>query len=83
MLTGDKLETAENIGKSCKLITPDMSILRMCQASLEDVSKYMDESLDIFTLAYANDKKLACLVEGDTLSIKLLLFFQFFYRFFM
>jgi len=28
MLTGDKLETAENIGKSCKLILPDMTILR-------------------------------------------------------
>ena len=24
MLTGDKLETAENIGESCKLITKDM-----------------------------------------------------------
>jgi phospholipid-transporting ATPase len=28
MLTGDKLETAENIAKSCKLIQPDMKILR-------------------------------------------------------
>lgn len=25
MLTGDKLETAENIGKSCQLLTPDMT----------------------------------------------------------
>lgn len=26
MLTGDKLETAENIGKSCQLLTPDMNV---------------------------------------------------------
>ena len=31
MLTGDKLETAENIGKSCRLITPDMEILRITE----------------------------------------------------
>ena len=68
MLTGDKLETAENIGKSCKLLTPEMALMRMCQGSLEAVSKYMDECLDIFKLAYANDKKLGCLVEGETLS---------------
>jgi magnesium-transporting ATPase (P-type) len=28
MLTGDKMETAENIAKSCKLIQPDFQILR-------------------------------------------------------
>jgi len=69
MLTGDKLETAENIGKSCKLLTPDMSLMRMCQPTLEGVIKYMDECLDIFKLAYANDKKLGCLVDGETLSM--------------
>lgn len=29
MLTGDKLETAINIGYSCKLLTPDHTILRL------------------------------------------------------
>lgn len=28
MLTGDKMETAENIAKSCKLIQQDFRILR-------------------------------------------------------
>jgi magnesium-transporting ATPase (P-type) len=28
MLTGDKMETAENIAKSCKLIQPGFEILR-------------------------------------------------------
>ena len=27
MLTGDKLETAENIGKSCKLLQPDFTVM--------------------------------------------------------
>lgn len=27
MLTGDKLETAENIGRSCNLITEDMGVM--------------------------------------------------------
>ena len=69
MLTGDKLETAENIGKSCKLITPDMSVMRMCQTSFDEVAKYMDECLDIYKLAIVNDRKLGFLVEGETLSI--------------
>lgn len=29
MLTGDKLETAENIGYSCKLLKNDMTVWRM------------------------------------------------------
>lgn len=29
MLTGDKLETAENIAKSCKLIQDQMVIMRV------------------------------------------------------
>jgi magnesium-transporting ATPase (P-type) len=29
MLTGDKMETAENIAKSCKLIQPGFEILRL------------------------------------------------------
>jgi len=28
MLTGDKMETAENIAKSCNLIQPDFEVLK-------------------------------------------------------
>lgn len=38
MLTGDKLETAENIGESCKLIKKGMSITRVSTAT--DVAKF-------------------------------------------
>lgn len=38
MLTGDKLETAENIGESCKLIKPGMQIIRLSNEN--DVREY-------------------------------------------
>ncbi len=37
MLTGDKLETAENIGYSCKLIQSDMVIWKI--STLADVKE--------------------------------------------
>ena len=43
MLTGDKLETAENIGESCKLLVPsEMEIKRL--ATPEDVEDYCTET---------------------------------------
>jgi magnesium-transporting ATPase (P-type) len=37
MLTGDKLETAESIGYSTKLLTPSMSLIKV--ATPEDIQK--------------------------------------------
>lgn len=36
MLTGDKLETAENIGRSCNLITSNMGVLYIRGANTVD-----------------------------------------------
>lgn len=41
MLTGDKLETAENIGESCKLIKKDMTITRL--SNRDDVVKFCNK----------------------------------------
>ena len=41
MLTGDKLETAENIAFSCQLFTQDMMIYRL--SSAEDVKNICNE----------------------------------------
>jgi len=41
MLTGDKLETAENIGESCKLIKRGMDLTRL--STLEDVMNFCTE----------------------------------------
>jgi len=41
MLTGDKLETAESIGYSCKLISADMELIRV--ASFQDLRSEFTE----------------------------------------
>ncbi len=33
MLTGDKLETAQNIGFACKLLTPELDIVKITEPS--------------------------------------------------
>ena len=38
MLTGDKLETAENIAKSCKLIQGDMTVMRLAERGLQEMA---------------------------------------------
>jgi magnesium-transporting ATPase (P-type) len=37
MLTGDKLETAENIARSCKLIAPDMQVFYLRDDNAKDL----------------------------------------------
>jgi len=39
MLTGDKLETAENIAKSCKLLQNDFSVMRISEKTKEQVEE--------------------------------------------
>ena len=49
VLTGDKLETAENIGYSCKLFTQETNLFRITEFSIEDVElkmKNIQEYLD-------------------------------------
>ena len=43
MLTGDKMETAENIAISCKLFTEDMKRLYIHKKSLQDLLLLHDE----------------------------------------
>jgi magnesium-transporting ATPase (P-type) len=42
MLTGDKLETAENIGYSCKLLKNDMIVWRL--STMKDVETVCSET---------------------------------------
>jgi magnesium-transporting ATPase (P-type) len=41
MLTGDKMETAENIGLSCNLINASFELLRLTQSNEQDVQNYL------------------------------------------
>ena len=42
MLTGDKFETAENIGMSCKLISEDFHVFKM--QNVQDVEKICSDA---------------------------------------
>ncbi len=51
MLTGDKLETAENIGYSCKLLTKEMEVIKC--STLDDVKREFNDKT-----ALINEKKI-------------------------
>jgi phospholipid-transporting ATPase len=79
MLTGDKLETAENIAISCRLISGDMTVLRL--AGVSDELKLRDKILEVrdtYELCLKENRKRviayycefkSLIVEGDVLSI--------------
>jgi magnesium-transporting ATPase (P-type) len=51
MLTGDKLETAENIGYSCKLLNKNMEVIKC--SNLEDVKREFNDKT-----ALVNERKI-------------------------
>ena len=66
MLTGDKLETAESIARSCNLITPKMKVLYFDKQKDEEIKKQMkDNQLE----AQNHLGNLAIIVEGTSLGI--------------
>lgn len=71
MLTGDKLETAENIAKSCRLIQGDMTVMRLSESTSEKVSLKLRDNKDTFDLCVKERRKKSFLVEGDSLAILL------------
>lgn len=48
MLTGDKLETAENIGKSCGLVKGDMTVMRLQELNKEVLKQNIKDLLETF-----------------------------------
>ncbi|KAL6153434.1 phospholipid transporting ATPase [Exserohilum turcicum] len=86
VLTGDKVETAINIGFSCNLLDNDMDliILKVTDDRIESVEAQLDEKLRIFGLegsqeeldAAQNDHEPpppthAIIIDGDTLKLAL------------
>ena len=68
MLTGDKLETAENIGFSCRLLTADMTIWRCSNEA--DVRRYINkDSVENNKHLVAEQQKRAFLVEAGALNV--------------
>lgn len=86
VLTGDKVETAINIGFSCNLLDNDMDliILKVIDDSMESVEAQLDEKLALFGLTGSQEEldaaqddheppppTHAIIIDGDTLKLAL------------
>jgi phospholipid-transporting ATPase len=69
MLTGDKLETAENIGQSCQLLTPDMTVIACAESDPKSAIDIIEEKLSLLKSS-GNGKlpKVGLIVEGAQLT---------------
>jgi magnesium-transporting ATPase (P-type) len=69
MLTGDKLETAENIARSCKLILNDFECFCLNSVDEKVIRKELTEVLwRRFKMCKENKIRKCFLVEGDSLT---------------
>jgi magnesium-transporting ATPase (P-type) len=70
VLTGDKKETAENIGVSCGLLDAEQVKFELVATDVEELKKEMKTVKDDLDLKPADcSHKLALVVAGDTLTI--------------
>jgi phospholipid-transporting ATPase len=67
MLTGDKLETAENIGESCKLLHPHNMIIKRLSNDLDVVRFCTENSLKENRQRIKEGKMMGLLVEAQAL----------------
>jgi len=75
MMTGDKLETALNIGLSCGLLNDDMDIIVLSEADLEGTSAQIDRALGRWSALLADGwepQKFGLVIDGGTLHWALL-----------
>ncbi|CAK55960.1 unnamed protein product (macronuclear) [Paramecium tetraurelia] len=69
MLTGDKLETAENIAKSCRLIQHDFMVMKYSETDLNKLRVQLSENKLTYQACIRERKKKSVLVEGEALVI--------------
>ena len=71
MVTGDKLETAKTIAKSCKLINQDMDMVFMEYNRMIDIYNQGNQLINylktLLQTKFNNNKKHCLLINGDTL----------------
>lgn len=73
VLTGDKQETAINIGHSCKLLKPDMPVLIVNSSSMDETRAEITEHLEKFrnTGVVGEDNEVAIVIDGKSLTFAL------------
>ncbi|CAK84558.1 unnamed protein product (macronuclear) [Paramecium tetraurelia] len=67
MLTGDKLETAENIAKSCRLIQGDFTVMRLSELSVDDCKRKIGDIQETYDHCIKENRKKSFVVEGQSL----------------
>eukprot|EP01095_Lingulamoeba_sp_RSL-Kostka_P008379 TRINITY_DN2784_c0_g1_i2.p1 TRINITY_DN2784_c0_g1~~TRINITY_DN2784_c0_g1_i2.p1 ORF type:complete len:909 (+),score=364.41 TRINITY_DN2784_c0_g1_i2:325-3051(+) len=72
VITGDKRETAINIGFSCKLLSPSMELLQIKATSCEECGESLQSMVDSFVGIEAQkargDQQLGLVVDGQSLT---------------
>jgi len=79
IMTGDKLETAPNIGLSCGLLNVDMDIIVLTEADLEGTIAQIDRALGRWSALLADGwqpQQFGLVIDGGTLHWALLLELQ-------
>lgn len=69
MLTGDKLETAENIAKSCKLIQGDMTVMRFSEGDVNSLRDKLLESREVYNLCVKEKRKKVHIKQDFAISL--------------
>jgi len=64
VLTGDKIETAINIGYSCQLLNDELEKIYVDGVSVEEVDSCLEEGIK---KAQDTNKKFALIISGDAL----------------
>lgn len=67
MLTGDKLETAENIAKSCNLINEEMTIQKITSQNEEEIVVELEKINSMFSSQKQSSSKKSLILEGHSL----------------
>ena len=57
MLTGDKMETAENIAKSCRLIQGDMTVMRHSEIKEDELKNKFQDNREVYDKCVKEKKK--------------------------
>ncbi|XP_036406934.1 probable phospholipid-transporting ATPase IA isoform X4 [Megalops cyprinoides] len=71
ILTGDKQETAINIGHSCKLLTKNMGLLVVNEDSLDDTRETLSQYCGILGNSLHKENNSALIIDGKTLKYAL------------
>lgn len=71
MLTGDKMETAENIGYSCKLINSSFGVIKMSSSSEAEADKDLLRSKLQYRKIREEGRPVAVIIDGTALEFVL------------